>query len=140
MRRTRALLIAISALACLAGEAHVFRAPQHLSELFGGYYRGDGTGYNVTLILNPDRSYSAIWRGCLGKYGTSSGEWSLEDGRVLLRPTEEAGMLQGHLRQLLVGYKSGVLFLIPYPIEDYFQRYGPDRYSAFSRTESPLAE
>ena len=119
---------------------YVLKPPEDISELPGNYYRGDGKGYNVSLDLKLDQTYSAIWDGCLGEYGRSSGTWSLKDGRVLFRPTEEFDMMKGHLTELVVGYQDEILFLFPDPNDDSFPKYMPSRSSVFSRRNEKFSE
>jgi hypothetical protein len=114
----------------------VLRPPKDISELPGAYYRGDGLGYNIALDLNQDQSYLAIWRGCLGEYGRSTGTWSFEDGRVLLNPIEESDSMKGKFREFHVGYQNEILFLFQNLDNNSFKKYGPSRSSVFSRRNS----
>jgi hypothetical protein len=92
--------------------------------LVGKWYRGDGTGYNVTLTLNQDSSYTAIWEGCLGTYGTARGNWNLDQTRLKLTPTEEKDMMRNHLRTLdVLPDKQGIV-LVPPKDRKYFNKWG----------------
>jgi hypothetical protein len=121
-------------------DPYVLRPPKDISELPGAYYRGDGLGYNIALDLNQDQSYLAIWGGCLGEYGRSTGTWSLEEGRVLLSPTEESDSMNRQFEELHVGYQNEVLFLFPNSDNDSFKKYGPSRSSVFSRRNSGASD
>jgi hypothetical protein len=122
----------------LSWKPYALEAPEDISELPGAYHRGAGKGYNVSLELEQDQTYSAKWDGCLGEYGHSSGTWSLKEGRVLFRPIEETDLMKGHLSELVVGYQDGILFLFPSESDDSFQKYGPNRISVFSRVNEEL--
>ena len=37
----------------------------------GSYYKGDGLGENVSLILSPKNGYLFEWHGCMGLYDLS---------------------------------------------------------------------
>lgn len=39
----------------------------------GEYYRGDGLGMNVRMLLSPMSGIAATWHGCLGLYGANLG-------------------------------------------------------------------
>ena len=80
-------------------------------ELVGGWYQGDGLGYNVTLTLNTDGSYIASWRGCLGLYGTAAGNWKVDEDVIVLTPASETDMMVGHLRTLKILSRHGAAVL-----------------------------
>jgi hypothetical protein len=50
----------------------------------GEYYRGDGMGANVSIVLAPDHGFASIWTGCMGVYGQSFGSVTQQGGRLLL--------------------------------------------------------
>ena len=102
-------------------------------ELAGSYYRGDGKGYNIYLDLMPDGTYKAEWQGCLGLYGTARGVWKHENKKIVFSPTEEKDMMKGHLRELNIvrGYWRPVL--VPDLGDDYYRKYGANKYSAFHK-------
>src|SRR5256885_11168593 len=50
--------------------------------LVADYYAGDGLGYNLSFSLRKNSSFECTWSGCGGVYGTASGWWYREDGRV----------------------------------------------------------
>ena len=66
----------------------------HDSSVVGEYYQGDGTGTNWYLSLKPDDQYSFKWVGCLGEYGQSEGQWSVEGGQLKLHARKTAGMAE----------------------------------------------
>jgi hypothetical protein len=119
---------------------YILKPPKDVSELPGTYYRGDGLGYNISLDLEQDQTYSAVLSGCLGEYGRSSGSWSLDEGRISFRPTEESTEMKRHLPNLVVGYQGETLFLFPDSNDDSFQKYGPSRSSVFSRRDKKNSE
>ncbi|HEY5761509.1 MAG TPA: hypothetical protein VIU34_37065 [Steroidobacter sp.] len=75
--------------------------------------RGDGLGYNVSLILGENGRYVARWVGCVGEYGRAEGMWSDVDGGVELRPSREEGMMRGHLKRLERVSLNGEMRLVP---------------------------
>jgi hypothetical protein len=91
-------------------------------------------GYNVSLDLKQDQTYSATWIGYLGIYGTSFGSWSFQDGRILIQPTKETGAMVGHLVELVVGHQDEAVFLVADLENDFFKKYGPNRKSVFIRS------
>ena len=84
--------------------------------LAGSYYRGDHLGYNVTLNLVADGTYSSTWTGCLGVYGTASGHWKIRGDDLVLTPATEAGLMKGHLTVLKIRRSNGHFELLP--VED----------------------
>jgi hypothetical protein len=102
-----------------------------MASLAGHYYRGDGLGYNLYLNLASSGTYKAEWRGCLGVYGTANGIWSLNGEQIVFSPSEETGMMEGHLRELHIVKQDGQAVFVPDLQDDYYQKHGPDRYSAF---------
>jgi len=121
----------------LAGgiEKGVPEAPPNTKAVAGSYYCGDGTGYNVTLALKNDGTYSGEWHGCLGKYGDASGNWKLSDKRIILTPKKETGMMQGHLKALdVLKYKDGWIFVRAND-RDFYDKHGVSRYSCFQKRE-----
>ncbi len=101
--------------------------------LAGSYYRGDHTGYNIYLDLLTNGSYTAKWRGCLGEYGTAHGTWATANGRVVLSPAGETGMMKEHLRELHIVQHQGQTVFVPDLRDDYYRKYGADEYAAFHR-------
>jgi hypothetical protein len=77
------------------------------------WYRGDGLGYTITLILGEDGTYDARWSGCLGEYGSSKGVWVDQGSEISLAAEHEAGMMQGHLRSLRKLTVRGTDVLVP---------------------------
>jgi hypothetical protein len=94
--------------------------------LAGKWYRGDGTGYNVTLTLNRDSSYDAVWTGCLGTYGTARGTWHLDATKLTFTPTEEKDMMRNHLRTLDVLPDKRGFVLVPPKDGMYFKKWGSE--------------
>src|SRR6185369_642253 len=104
--KTRIILATIALLTSfgqvLAGEIEkgIPTAPPNAKAVAGTYYSGDGLGYNVTLTLKDDGTYSGEWHGCLGKYGDASGNWELSGKSIALTPKKETDMMKGHLKTL----------------------------------------
>lgn len=110
-------------------------APPDTKAVAGSYYCGDGLGYNVTLTLKEDGSYSAEWHGCLGKYGDASGRWKLLDRRIVFTPKKETDMMKDHLKTLdVLKYKGGWIF-VRADHRDFYDQHGVSRYSCFQKTE-----
>lgn len=102
----------------------------------GSYYRGNGTGYNITLDLRSNGSYDSKWRGCLGGYGTARGKWSVDGEHIILSPTKETDMMTGHLRRLDLARYEGRLILLPSDDREFYDKHGASRYSCFQRMEA----
>src|SRR5262249_7592960 len=97
------IILVFGVCACFAGEDKekgTLEAPRNAKAVAGSYYRGDGTGYNIYLTLDADGKYKAEWRGCLGKYGEASGQWTLKDKQITFKPSKEQDMMKGHLKSL----------------------------------------
>lgn len=111
--------------------------PKPDSPLVGSYYRGDGTGYNVTLSLKARSTYSAKWEGCLGTYGTAEGNWSKDGDFLIFEPSREEGMMKGHLRRLRIVVNGASPVFVPEAdlSSEYFLRYGADNFIGFHRRE-----
>lgn len=106
-----------------------------LEVLSGEYYQGDGLGYNVSIILNANGTYSSEWQGCLGSYGSGWGTWTATDSLVTLSPTTETGMMQGHLRKLEIVKAGNDTVLLDKGDWELFRIYGVDRSTCFQRRE-----
>ena len=119
---------------------YILELPGDVSELPGAYYQGGDGLYRVLLDLKQDQTYSATWIGCLGIYGTSFGSWSFQDGRILIQPTKETGILVGHLVELVVGHQDEAIFLVADLENDFFKKYGPNRKSVFIRSNEFASE
>ena len=131
------LIVMVTSLA-LAGEVEkgVPADPQNTKAVGGSYYCGDGKGYNVTLKLEESGSYSAEWRGCLGKYGEASGIWKLSGKQIVLTSKKETEMMQGHLKTLdILKYKDDWIF-VRSDGRDFYDKYGVSRYSCFQKVET----
>jgi hypothetical protein len=108
------------------------------SPLAGTYYRGDGTGYNVTITLHPAGTYAAKWEGCLGMYGTAEGLWSQEGEWLSLAPTVETDMMKGHLRKLrIIEREDSPVFVPEQDLKsEYYTEYGADDFMGFHREKN----
>ena len=133
MKRTLLILLLATITGCSTPSAPEAQHQPTAKQLAGSYYRGDGTGYNVTIEFNDSGNYTAVWRGCLGEYGTAKGTWSVAGTFVTLKPTAETGMMKGHLRQLNIVRKNDAFVFVPDLKDDYYRKYGADDYSAFHK-------
>lgn len=116
----------------------VSEAPSDSKALAARYYRGDGTGYNVSITLAADGSYSSEWHGCLGKYGEASGTWTLAGRKLTFAPTKEDGMMKGHLKELEVMRFDAAWILVPTKKQDreFYEKWGISRYSCFQKADT----
>lgn len=101
-------------------------------ELIGLYFRGDGTGFDLTLEESGD--YECVWTGCFGTCGTSRGRWTVSGNRVSIQVAEETDMMEGKsAKQFDVLEHQGDLILVDADDNAFFLRHGPSRYSCFTR-------
>jgi len=108
--------------------------PGDRKTLAGDYFTGDGLGYNLRLALLPDGAYTAEWHGCLGKYGDASGTWNLLNRHIDFYPSNETGMMKGHLRKLRTRQFKGKWVLIPMNERwRFYDRWEVSRLSCFQR-------
>ena len=98
------------------------------------YYRGDGKGCNIYLTLKENGKFTADWRGCLGKYGEASGEWSIRANRITFKPAKEEGKLKGELKTLDVVESNGQWVLVPTGY-GFFYKWVVSRYSCFQKQD-----
>lgn len=127
-----ALMCCLSA-GCISTDSKVGRSNRR--HFAGNWYRGDGTGYNVTLTLKKDGTYDAVWVGCLGTYGTAAGSWEATPEQITLTPKSETGMMENHLRSLTVFPEKTGFVLVPPDARDGFPKWGADSpYWCFSRS------
>lgn len=93
MKTRHLLILALSCFAFIFGfpdessageiEKGLPEAPPTTKAVLGKSYRGDGPEFNnVYLTLKERGNYSAEWHGCLGKYGESSGKWTLDGKQI----------------------------------------------------------
>jgi hypothetical protein len=109
--------------------------PPDAKAVAGRYYCGDGLGYNVTLILKKDGTYSGEWQGCLGKYGEASGGWTLSDHQIVLTPKKESGMMEGHLKTLdVLKHEEGWIF-VRSDHRYFYDKDGVSRNSCFQKAD-----
>jgi hypothetical protein len=106
-----------------------------LKALSGKYYEGDGLGYNLSLDLEPDGTYSAEWHGCMGLYGSASGTWSIADSHLTFEPRVEDDMMEGHLRKLDIVNVGDNTVLLDKNDWELFRVYGVSRGTCFQRRE-----
>jgi hypothetical protein len=71
-------------------------------------------------------TYSCVWSGCLGVYGTATGRWSIVENTLHLTPDTSTDMLKDKplppLDVLL--YKGQYIFVDP-QCRELFIKYGP---------------
>ena len=107
------------------------------SQICGQYYTGDGLGYNLSLDLQTNNTFSCTWTGCLGVYGTSTGVWVVATNRVVLKTEQSTGMLKDKpLSNLDVLIEKGDFILVNADDNDFFLKHGPSRYSCFHRQQT----
>ncbi len=112
-------------------EAKVEQLESH--DLMGRWACGDGLGYNVTLELNSDNKWNAMWAGCRGAYGEASGTWTFLDNRLHLYPLHETRLMEDYLRTLKpVAWKG---FLVLTRTDQEFVPPGPMNAPCFMRPE-----
>lgn len=106
------------------------------SGIAGSYYRGDGLGLNLHLTLAGSGTFRCEWTGCLGNYGNTSGTWSQAKNRIVIKATKVDGMFkQNPLGDLELIQRDGDTVLVQTNDRDFFEEWGPSRYSCFSRTD-----
>ena len=112
--------------------------PTDAKTLAGRYYRGDGTGYNIYLTLNPEGKYTAEWHGCMGTYGEATGDWKLNDTQIVFIPSKETDMMRSHLRSLEVLKFRGRWIFLSTDKDDreFYDKWGVSAYSCFQNTNS----
>ena len=115
--------------------------PDGLQNLAGNYVRGDGTGYNLRLVLDGQGTFSATWHGCLGKYGDADGYWYLEGARLGFIPISETGMMQGYLKSLEALRFKDNWILVPAAEEEreFYERWGVSRLFVLSKRGKHLS-
>lgn len=114
-------------------------SPNQLGEnekqLVGTYYRGNGTGYNLTLTLNSDGQFHCISTGCVGDYGTSTGTWRVDNDQIqMLTLTAKGTMEDRPIGALTVSMDSEKTILVQNNSREFFDAHGPSRYSCFQVT------
>lgn len=103
--------------------------------LNGTYYRGDGLSINIFLSLYAHNLFNAVWRGCVGIYGTACGNWSIDNRSIVLSPSKETEMMLGLLSRLDIFEYEERLVLIPCNQRKSFDQGGVSRNSCFQRVE-----
>ena len=132
----KTILISVCSLLAACATSMSASAPIPASRLAGKWYRGDGLGYNVTLTLNRDSSYDAVWTGCLGTYGTARGTWRLNASQITLTPTEEKDTMRNHLLTLDVLPDKRGYILVPPEDRKNLQKWGSESsYWCFKPTK-----
>jgi hypothetical protein len=82
--------------------------PRHL---YGEYYAGNGLDYNLNLSLDARGRFNCTWRGCLGVYGTATGEWTIDGSGIKTVTKNSTGMLKYHPlgRLVIVAFRGRYL-------------------------------
>ncbi len=107
--------------------------------LTGKWYRGDGLGMNISLVLSTGGSYEAVWSGCLGEYGSARGSWVVEADKTGVRHVrfsalEEKGTMAGELTDVEISENRGEPILVPLGKDrKFFDKYGPSQDSCFQK-------
>jgi hypothetical protein len=83
------------------------------SILAGRYYAGDGLGYNLDLVLAKGGKFECTWRGCLGVYGKTSGDWALDERGLTFSPVKGEGNFAARAlgRVRIVAFRDRYLLL-----------------------------
>lgn len=89
-------VIVLGLLSGCATDATVLTTADRLPGL---YYSGDGLGRMVTVVLQPDGTFTSDWQGCLGVYGEADGTWTLQGDQIIFEPAGEHDLLVGYLRR-----------------------------------------
>ena len=81
----------------------------------GSYYKGDGLGENVSLMLSPTNGYLFEWHGCMGLYDRNYGSIKQQNDRLQLTftfPNTQRGF-QGIAEQFVLVSWGTRIYLIP---------------------------
>lgn len=101
-------------------------------QFVGTYYRGDGTGFNLTLTLKSNGHFDCRWTGCLGVYGTSTGTWKVEGDEIQMSTLTAKGMMEDKpIGTLTITTNLGNTFLVQNNDREFYDEHGPSRYSCF---------
>lgn len=107
-----------------------------VSGIAGSYYRGDGLGLNLHLTLAENGTFRCNWTGCLGDYGNTTGTWSQAKNRIVIETAKVDGMFEhSPLGDLELIQRDGETLLVQTNSKDFFEKWGPSRFSCFSRTD-----
>jgi hypothetical protein len=103
----------------------------------GEFVVGDGLGYNLRLVLGPNRQFNCTWTGCLGVYGTASGKWTVNEVGLQLFAKKSEPMLKSWLPSLLhiVAIENQYL-LVPDKDRQSFETSGPSHFYCLHKKES----
>ena len=101
-----------------------------VDDLAGSYWIGDGLGFNWSIDLAADRTFTAEQFGCMGVYDNACGTWSMKAARIdLLGEPEES--LPGVMRDIRIFLYKDWFLLVPDCFRDEVEQNGPSRWSCF---------
>ena len=78
-----------------SGQSDNQTVPAVEQTLTGGYYQGDGLGFNLDLHLRENGTFTCSWAGCLGEYGTTDGTWIRVGDRIVVTTDNAVGEFAG---------------------------------------------
>lgn len=110
------IAVVLVPLSLLAGPVRVERPDPitRLEQIAGEYYLGRGLGFNFTLTIAPEGTFSYTWRGCLGNYAEVSGSAFLRNGELVLEPSSQKGGMDKRLDTRFVPIRWGARqYLVP---------------------------
>jgi hypothetical protein len=112
------------------------------TQFVGEYYAGDGLGCNLHLILKDGGNFECTWTGCLGVYGTTSGEWHVEAAGLKLAAGKADGMFENRpLDDLFIISFGEHYLLLEKDFRDIFDQYGPStRYCLYKEEARKFLE
>jgi hypothetical protein len=103
-------------------------------DLAGEYSVRDGLGYNLTLALREGGAFDCTWAGCLGVYGTASGDWSVDSRGVNLVAKKSDGTLKDRpLSPLRVASFHGHYLLVKESQLHLLEHGAPSRFFCFHK-------
>ena len=105
--------------------------------LSGAYVLGDGEGYNLRLTLKREGEFDCTWRGCLGDYGSTVGEWRLDKNGLKLSTKKSEGMLKDWpLSPLTIISIEDHYLLVRENDRKSFEERGPNHIHCFHKQEA----
>jgi hypothetical protein len=111
-----AIAVVLIPLSLLAGPVRPERPDPitRLEQTAGTYYLGRGLGFNFTLTIAPEGTFSYVWRGCLGIYGQAAGNAFLRNGELVLAPSFQKGAIGAGLDTHFLPVRWGARqYLVP---------------------------
>ena len=95
------------------------------NRLLGQWYRGTGTGANITLHLRADGGYTAVWTDVDGATTASThGTWALHEAKLDFTEAKPKEKTWKPIRKLDVVPEKHGFVLVPPDSRSYFAMYG----------------